>query len=94
MTGCAHNGIVNILEYFRGIRRRMPDYVIGGFHLTGISPDGNKNLEEIDKIGGYLLDTGTKYYTCHCTGIEAYNTLKAITGDRIEYLSAGSEITI
>src|SRR5574344_2389335 len=34
VTGCAHNGIINILEHFQEIKGRMPDYVIGGFHLS------------------------------------------------------------
>ena len=33
-TGCAHNGIINIIEHFYNIKGRMPDYVIGGFHLS------------------------------------------------------------
>ena len=31
VTGCAHNGIVNILEHFHDLKGRMPDYVVGGF---------------------------------------------------------------
>jgi 7,8-dihydropterin-6-yl-methyl-4-(beta-D-ribofuranosyl)aminobenzene 5'-phosphate synthase len=94
VTGCAHNGIVNILKHFYDFTGRMPDYVIGGFHLSGPASGSSESLETIDKIGKYLLDTNAKYYTCHCTGIEPYNRLKAVMGDRINYLSAGSEITI
>jgi len=94
ITGCAHNGIVNILEHFYCLRGRMPDYVIGGFHLSDCSTGGNENPDTIDKIGKYLMDTNTKYYTCHCTGKEPYNRLKAVMGDRIDYLSAGSVIII
>ncbi|NLL67687.1 MAG: MBL fold metallo-hydrolase [Clostridiaceae bacterium] len=90
-TGCAHNGIKNIIEHFYKLKGRMPDFVIGGFHLSrssGISePD-----ENIDGLGRYLLNTGAKYYTCHCTGVGPYNRLKAIMGDYIEYLSAGVTI--
>ncbi|NLB77527.1 MAG: hypothetical protein GX796_01400 [Clostridiaceae bacterium] len=48
--------------------------------------------EVIDEIGRYLLSTGAKYYTCHCTGIESYNRLKAVIGDYIDYLSTGVTI--
>ncbi|MGI6778107.1 MAG: hypothetical protein ACOX7R_08850 [Acetivibrionales bacterium] len=54
----------------------------------------NDSLETINRISKYLMDTKAKYYTCHCTGIEPYNRLKAVMGDSINYLSAGSEITI
>jgi len=93
VTGCAHNGIINILEHFQTLKGRMPDYVIGGFHLSSRS-GGNEDADTIDRICKYLLGTKAKYYTCHCTGIEAYERLKSVMGDRIDYLSAGSEITI
>ncbi|NMA18825.1 MAG: MBL fold metallo-hydrolase [Clostridiaceae bacterium] len=93
VTGCAHNGIVNILEHFYSIKGRMPNYVIGGFHLSSRS-GGNEDSETIDSIGTHLLSTKAKYYTCHCTGLEPYKRLKAIMGDRIDYLSTGSVIVL
>lgn len=93
VTGCAHNGIVNILDRFQALKGRMPDYVIGGFHLSSRSA-GNENPETIEKIGNVLLDTKAKYYTCHCTGMEPYRQLKSVMGDQIDYLSAGAELTI
>lgn len=93
LTGCAHNGIINILSTFGEIKGCMPDFVIGGFHLSSSSA-GNEKIEVINKIGKYLLDTKTKYYTCHCTGLEPYNQLKNMMGEKIDYLSAGSQITI
>ena len=93
LTGCAHNGIVNILEHFHMLKGQMPDYVIGGFHLSSRS-GGNEGFDTIDRIGKYLMDTKAKYYTCHCTGIEPYKRLKYIMGHNIDYLSAGSEIEV
>ncbi len=93
VVGCAHNGIINIMEHFQTLKGRMPDYVIGGFHLSSRSGRGEAP-ETIQKIGKYLIETKAKYYTGHCTGIEAYNQLKDIMGDQIQYLPAGSEITI
>ena len=94
VTGCAHNGIVNILEHFYTLKRRMPDYVIGGFHLSGGSSCMKENLETVDKIGQYLLNTRAKYYTGHCTGIDPYNRLKDVMGESIDYLPAGSTVII
>ena len=93
LMGCAHNGVVNILEHFYSIKGRMPDYVIGGFHLSSRSA-GDEKPEKIDRLAQYLLNTGAMFYTGHCTGMEPYKRLKAAMGDRIGYLSAGSEITI
>ncbi len=93
IVGCAHNGIINILEHFKDIKGNFPDYVIGGFHLSSRS-SGNETAETIDEIAKYLLSTKVKYYTCHCTGVDAYHRLKEIMGDNIDYLSAGSEIIL
>ncbi len=93
ITGCAHNGIINILEHFQAIKGRMPDYVIGGFHLSSHS-GGDEDPETVDRIAKYLLATKAMFYTCHCTGIETYNRLKAKMGDSIGYLSSGKQITI
>ncbi|MGI5900244.1 MAG: MBL fold metallo-hydrolase [Christensenellales bacterium] len=93
VTGCAHNGIINILEHFHALKGRMPDYVIGGLHLSGRS-GGKEDSDTIDRIAKHLLGTKAKFYTCHCTGIEAYERLKSAMGDNIDYLSAGSAITI
>lgn len=93
ITGCAHNGIINILEHFCALTGRMPDYLIGGFHLSSPS-GGREDAETIERIGEYLLKTKAKTYTCHCTGTAAYETLKSIMGDSVDYLATGSKIII
>ncbi len=94
VTGCAHNGIVNILEHFNYLTGHMPDYVIGGFHLYSRASGGNEDHETLDGISKYLMGTKAKFFTCHCTGLVPYSRLKAGMGDRIDYLSAGSTIII
>ncbi len=91
VAGCAHNGIVNILEAYRKKYKNYPDFVIGGFHLYDRSFNKNEDPETVDAIGKYLLETGAMFYTCHCTGTESYNRLKSVMGDKIDYLSTGSQ---
>ncbi len=93
LTGCAHNGIVNILEHFHALTGRMPDDVAGGFHLSSRSGD-NEDCDIINGIAEYLFRIKAKFYTCHCTGMQSYARLKFVMGDSINYLSAGSVITI
>ncbi|MDI9471006.1 MAG: MBL fold metallo-hydrolase [Bacillota bacterium] len=93
ITGCAHNGILNILWHFQSLEGRMPDFVVGGFHLSSRS-GGQESPEEIDKIATTLIGTGAKFYTCHCTGLDVYKRMKSAMGSQIEYLSAGSEVTL
>lgn len=92
ITGCAHKGIINIMEQFYSINGHMPDFVIGGFHLSGRA--GNVSLESIERIAEYLLNTGAKFFTCHCTGIEPYKQLKEIMGENIDYIPGGSKIML
>ena len=93
LVGCAHNGVVNILRHFYNMKGFLPHYVLGGFHLS--SPMGSQeSLPQLEKIADYLLQTKAKYYTGHCTGLTAYEHLKALMGDRLGYLATGSVLKI
>ncbi len=92
IAGCAHRGIMNIVEAGRELIGRMPDVVIGGFHLDHHGHQSSEDPETVAAIGRFLAGTGSKYYTGHCTGLAPYRQLKEILGNQIEYLGAGSEI--
>lgn len=94
VAGCAHNGIVNILEHFHAGKNRQPSHVVGGFHLYNRSADQYENPSVIAEIGSYLLGTGALFYTGHCTGVKAYEQLKSIMSDHVNYLSTGSQLII
>ncbi|MHC1720325.1 MAG: MBL fold metallo-hydrolase [Clostridiaceae bacterium] len=94
ICGCAHKGIVNILEHFLAEKGYLPSHVIGGFHLYNNSTKRSENPVIVAEITDYLMNKGLKYYTCHCTGIEAYNRMKAVMEKNIDYLAAGSQIKI
>lgn len=94
IVGCAHKGIVNIVEHFWSQRGCMPDFIIGGLHLNYHGNDECDDSNLVNEIGEYLLNTNTKCYTCHYTGAQAYSRLKTIMGEKIEYLSTGNQLTI
>ena len=94
VAGCAHSGIVNIIEKLSIKEQKKINYVIGGFHLYNLAKDKFEDPALVRLIGEYLKNTGTKYYTCHCTGVEPYKILKEIMGDKIDYLSTGSQLII
>ena len=94
VAGCAHMGIVNILERCKLLEGRFPDVVIGGFHLYNRSFDTNEDPKIVAAVGKYLLGTGARYYTGHCTGTIPFKQLKTILGERIDYLSTGSQLAI
>ena len=92
ICGCAHCGIVNILNDFKEKYHSEPDSVIGGFHLYKYCLDLKIKEENVIKTAEYLKNTKTKYFTCHCTGNESFECLESIMGDRIEYLKTGTKI--
>lgn len=94
VAGCAHNGIINIIDQFNAEKGCLPDYVIGGFHLYNHGIKQNEAPNVVDEIGNILLETHSQYYTCHCTGIESYNRLKTVMGENIDYISTGEQLTI
>ncbi|MDD3306772.1 MAG: MBL fold metallo-hydrolase [Acetobacterium sp.] len=94
LIGCAHHGIVNILDHMASNYDLDPNHVIGGFHLYNRSRKISENHQTIEAIGKELLKIQASYHTCHCTGVEPYHRLKAMMGDRIDYLATGSVIKI
>lgn len=89
--GCAHRGIVNILEEARRIAGRYPDVVVSGLHLAAggrgecMADDGY-----LDALAEKLLATGASFYSCHCTGLTALGKLKTRMGHRLEAISTGT----
>lgn len=93
ITGCSHNGIINILSHYFSIYNSYPDVVLGGFHLSskGKCMEDDEYLINISKA---LLDSNTKFYTGHCTGEEAFNRLRELMDNKIEYMYTGRTINI
>ena len=98
ITGCSHNGVANMIESTLSVFPNMPiQAVIGGFHLVGM-PGLNilgESKESITGLGQTLLDYGIdKTYTCHCTGMKAYRSLKEVMKDKLEYFCTGMQVEL
>ena len=94
ISGCAHRGIVNILDCAMELAGGAMDVVIGGFHLSNPSKGTCEPDATLDGIAEYLMRFPTKYATCHCTGVTAYQKLRQKMGDQIQYISAGDHLVI
>ena len=92
LSGCSHNGILNILET---VRFHFPEKkikgVIGGFHLPDMEkPQFMETDQELKNLATKLLCfEDTVFYTGHCTGKRAYTKLKAIMGKHLLPLYSG-----
>ncbi len=80
ITGCAHCGVLNLLETFR------PNVLIGGFHLKGM------DREAVIQTAQAMANYDTQFFTGHCTGAAQFAVLKAVLGDRVQPIRAGTII--
>lgn len=94
LSGCAHNGIINILEHYVNKHGSFPTHVVGGFHLYNTSQHKSEAPEIVNKVAKYLFETSSKFYTGHCTGEVAYNILKKAVGRKLYKISTGCRIEI
>lgn len=88
-SGCAHCGIVNIMERYCAIFHCAPDVVVSGMHLTSPRTGKCEDHTVLERIAQRLDDYPTRFVTGHCTGEEAYRVLKQTLGGRIETLHTG-----
>jgi len=93
LSGCAHNGILNILDRYKELFDSYPDYVITGFHMMkreGEHTEAEKAV--IIQTSQELSQLDTVFYSGHCTGIPAFELMKEIMGDKLNALHSGEEI--
>lgn len=89
LSGCAHNGIVNILDRYQNIFGDYPDVVISGFHMMQKEPYTQEEIQKIEKIGNVLRETNALFYSGHCTGQPAFDILKKIMGEKLQAIHSG-----
>ena len=92
LSGCAHNGILNILETFFQIYKTNPTSVISGFHMMKKDSYSHRDVQMIEETAHILKDMDTRFYTGHCTGEYPLEILKNIMGDKLTAIHSGETI--
>ena len=92
ISGCAHNGILNIMDKAVDILEKAPDVVISGFHMMQKNGYSAEDIENICKTAEELKQWPTIYYTGHCTDLFPFETMKEIMGDQLRYAHCGDEV--
>lgn len=91
-SGCAHHGILNVMESYRKRYGKDPDAVISGFHLMRKDHYSEEDAKEILQTAHALKKYRTVFYTGHCTGEKPYQVMKKIMGDQLNYVHCGDEL--
>ena len=97
ITGCSHKGIVNIMEQYQSMHQEdaVPlSAVIGGFHLYNPTLKKYESSEFIASLAASLDRFDVHYFTCHCTGEQAYLEMKQTLQDKLDYLATGGFVQI
>ena len=94
LSGCAHNGMLSILDAFKDKYGAAPDVVISGFHLMKKTEYTDDEFREIEDIGKELKKYPTLFFTCHCTGEPAYDIMKRTMGEQLQYVHSGEEVDL
>lgn len=82
-SGCSHKGVLNLLQWYK------PDVFVGGFHTSGLEPQG-AGAGALAALADGMLRSGAQFYTGHCTGAAQYAYLKQRLGPRLHRLTTGS----
>lgn len=89
LSGCAHNGILNIFEAYNKYFEKQPDMVISGFHMMKKEAFDNEDIEIIQNTAKELSVMDTMFYTGHCTGEPAFEIMKEIMSDKLVFVHSG-----
>jgi 7,8-dihydropterin-6-yl-methyl-4-(beta-D-ribofuranosyl)aminobenzene 5'-phosphate synthase len=96
-TGCAHKGLLNILNSISLFHSKKIKTLIGGFHLLDSKPEEEfETKAEIEEIAIELKRKypDTNFITGHCTGERVYQQLKEQLNEQLTNFHTGFSINI
>jgi len=88
IMGCGHTGIVNILEKAAPHKLQV---CVGGYHLWNPIKKKTVSTKLLEAIATELNKYDMRYYTCHCTGQEAYDYISERIPN-MNYLACGETL--
>jgi len=94
LSGCAHNGILNILDSYQERYDGSPDIVISGFHMMKRTDYTEQEAEIIRLTAEELAQKDILFYTGHCTGQKAIEIMQPIMKEKLIPIHCGTEIRV
>jgi 7,8-dihydropterin-6-yl-methyl-4-(beta-D-ribofuranosyl)aminobenzene 5'-phosphate synthase len=87
LTGCAHPGIVKIIEKAKALFKEDVLLTMGGFHLMNMSPD------DMEQILARFKNLGFRNVgPCHCTGETQIKACEKAYGEHFLKVGVGKKI--
>ncbi len=94
-SGCSHKGIENIVTEIQKQESRVITHVLGGFHMSHFKPTNTEQVKYIKDLGDKLYHQETEvYYSCHCTGDNAFEALKPQMKEKLKRIKTGSVVEL
>lgn len=90
-TGCAHGGLLNMLDTVECLSSKPISVVAGGFHLPDERESKFETPDDLKRLAEMLSNKyqDTRFFTGHCTGKTAYTHLKEKLRLQLELFSTG-----
>jgi 7,8-dihydropterin-6-yl-methyl-4-(beta-D-ribofuranosyl)aminobenzene 5'-phosphate synthase len=89
ITGCAHPGIVKIVQKAKDVLKEEVLFVMGGFHL------GGESKRRLESIVSDFRKLGVKYVgPCHCSGDTARQVFQKAYQNKFIPVGVGTVITL
>ncbi len=89
ISGCAHNGILNILSRYYESCCNDPVAVISGFHMMKKGDYTQEEAQIVLDTAKQLCGMDTVFYTGHCTGDKALALMAPIMGEKLVQIHSG-----
>jgi len=94
-SGCSHKGIEHIIDTIERDQKTRFTHVIGGYHFSHYDPKSAVETEYLKNLGTKWNNRdNTLFYSCHCTGDQAFNQLKIQLPKKLKRLKTGDEVII
>ena len=94
LSGCAHNGIVNIVNRCKEIYGEYPHAVISGFHTVKKTDYSENDIYKLKCLASELSKIPSVFYTGHCTGERTFDIMKKIMGEKLVMIHTGDTVII
>ncbi len=94
-SGCSHKGIENIVNEIEKKETNHITHVLGGFHFSHYNPQDLIQTTYLESLGQKLYKKKTQtFFSCHCTGDDAYKALKPQRKEKLERIKTGSIVNL